>query len=151
MSLRATTTGATAALCRATPLAGNVCNSFYLAQVDPAYAGRQMVITLYDPGEGAKRLRLVAPDGSPLGFDWKTVDAGSAQSGSAPAASGLDVAANAYDGRKLQLSVTIPSSGLSTNGGWFEVEYEVAGAAAAVTDRTTWGVRVLGAPVHLVS
>lgn len=163
MSLRVVMDGASdtcaAAVVKEVPT--NKCVSFFLAQVDPAYAGREMVIKLFDPGEGARRMRVLAPNGSPLGFTYKTTDLpadGPSRSGTATP-TGLDVfdpparpTEWPFNDRKLELSVALPdAAGLSVNGGWFKVEYEVSDSGVVgLVDRTTWGVSVRGAPVHLV-
>jgi hypothetical protein len=46
--------------------------AFYLAQVEPVYAGKTMQIDLFDPGEGANRMEILDPNGSPVTFDWTT-------------------------------------------------------------------------------
>lgn len=157
MSLRAYIAGGLTT-CLAPLAPGNRCATFYLAQVDPVYAGRKMLITLFDPGEGMARLRVLQPDGNPavdadqkVGFEWKTIDGFTSRSGSVSATSaGLDVTANAFQDRKLQLSVDLPDADvLSDGGGWFKIEYEVA-STGAVEDRTTWGVDIPGSPVRLI-
>lgn len=155
MGLRASVAGGLVP-CTTTSVAGDLCATFYLAQVDPAYAGRQMVITLFDPGEGAQRLRVLAPDRTTASglkstaFTFQTSDTGTSISGSAGAANGLDVTGNQFNDRKLQLSLTIPTAAdLAVSSGWFKVEYEVVNGSTLI-DRTTWGVTVHGTPVHLV-
>ena len=37
--------------------------NFYLAQVAPTYAGKQMVINLWDPGEGGNNIQIISPVG----------------------------------------------------------------------------------------
>jgi len=160
MSLRAVMLSASDTCVGTKVIGTNKCTSFYLAQVDPAYAGRQMAITLFDPDEGAQRLRVLAPGGTaaaptytPISFTYKTTDSAAllscpAVSPCPMAASGLDVSGTTFNDRKVELSVTLPAD-VSPNGGWFKIEYEVGGTT--VTDRTTWGVNIRGAPVHLVS
>jgi hypothetical protein len=54
-----------------------------------------------------------------------------------------------YNDRYLLIQTTVPSAAdLAANGGWYMVEYTFGGGS--VTDRTTWGVSLLGSPVHLV-
>jgi hypothetical protein len=49
----------------------------------------------------------------------------------------------------LLIQTTVPSAAdLNGNGGWYMVEYTFGGAS--VSDRTTWGVSLLGNPIHLV-
>lgn len=159
MSLRVVMATASVTCAGTKETGANKCATFYLAQVDPVYAGRQMLIKLFDPGEGARRMRVLKPDGTPIGFDWKTVDSQAPASGSPAAMTGLDVFAPTptstawpFNDRKLELAVTLPNeAGLAVNGGWFTVEYEVSeNSAVGLVDRTTWGVSVRGAPVHLV-
>lgn len=65
--------------------------------------------------------------------------------------SGSSSASN-FNDRKLELSVTLPdAAGLTTNGGWFKVEYEVGSNSESLTDRTTWSVNIRGAALHLVA
>lgn len=150
MSLRAYVAGGSVP-CVAPLAPTNRCATFFLAQVDPVYAGRKMAITLFDPGEGAQRLRILAPDGSKAGFSWKTTDSSTSMSGTvATSSTGLDVASNSFNDRKLQLTVDLPDGGaLVANGGWYKIEYEVT-STGAVEDRTTWSVKIPGSPVHLV-
>lgn len=43
---------------------------FFLASIGPEYNGKQLDITLFDPGEGADSLRIKEPDGDYVTFDW---------------------------------------------------------------------------------
>ena len=43
---------------------------FFLAAIGPEYNGKQLDITLFDPGEGAELLRIKDPNGSYATFDW---------------------------------------------------------------------------------
>lgn len=154
MSLRAFVADSPAT-CHTPAVATNKCATFYLAEVDPSYAGRKMVISLFDTDEGALRIRILGPDGNKVGFTWKTADSGPAAGGTITSSDGgLAVRSGTTDlfnDRRLELAVDLPdATTLSLNGGWFKVEYEVS-ATSNVTDRTTWGVGVRGAPVHLVS
>ena len=46
--------------------------TFYLAQVDPVYAGKTLDIMLFDPGEGASSIEILDPNGNPATFTWTT-------------------------------------------------------------------------------
>jgi hypothetical protein len=47
---------------------------FYLAQLPAAYAGSDLTVTLFDPGEGDKDIKLIDPDGNAVPFFWQTTD-----------------------------------------------------------------------------
>ena len=49
--------------------------SFYLADIDPSYDGRNMEISLFDPGEGDHYIQILGPDGQPVPFTYTTTDA----------------------------------------------------------------------------
>ncbi|MBV8692155.1 MAG: hypothetical protein JOY57_10890, partial [Actinobacteria bacterium] len=160
--------------------------NFYLAQIDPVYANKIMQVTLFDPGEGASSIKLIAPDGTSMPFTWtaecSTVDdpysgtpvtinppggSSSGCSGSATSTSGLDVSGTGlvawgtssnpkvsstskYSDRIVTLQLSVPTTvWASSTGNWWKIQYQTG--SSTVTDRTTWGVSILGAPVHLIS
>jgi hypothetical protein len=144
--------------------------TFYLAQVDAVYAGKEMDIQLYDPGEGASTISILDPSGNPVGFTWSTTDNGTGlpddatSKGFVPYSSGptssIDVSGSItppsgfasgskFSDRHLLLKTTIPGGYTAPNGGWYKIKYTTGGSG--VTDRTTWSVSIIGNPVHLVS
>jgi Flp pilus assembly protein TadG len=157
MGVRAAVSGASSSCVGSKVSNSDLCAVFYVAQIDPAQAGRSLALSLFDPGEGAQRLRILGPNGATVAFTYSTIDAGTSLSGSVSAtSSGLDVtggaAASTFNDRKVELIVQLPNaSALSVNGGWYKIEYEVPSDASTLTDRTTWGAAVRGSPVHLVS
>jgi hypothetical protein len=52
----------------------NSTGQFYLAQIDQSYAGHNLEVTLFDPGEGDKDIKLIDPDGNPVNIIWQTTD-----------------------------------------------------------------------------
>src|SRR5581483_7375813 len=50
---------------------GSIAN-FYLASIDPVYAGKIMDVSLFDPGEGATNMKVLDPSGNPASFTWDT-------------------------------------------------------------------------------
>ena len=153
--------------------------TFYLAQVEPVYAGKTMQIDLFDPGEGASRLEILNPNGSPVNFDW-TTPCGSVGNVTIAAPSGagcdpttktagadsvayLDVSGTGtqpygnlssnskYSNRKVSAFIKLPSNytGLYGTKTWWKIRYTTT--SSTVTDRTTWSVNILGNPVHLVA
>jgi hypothetical protein len=136
---------------------------FYLAQVSPQYAGKQMVIKLWDPGEGGSKIQLLDPTGTPIAFSWFTEDG--LYSGSATALAGLDVSGTGFtqpgpnrgssykfNDRKVILTTVLPSpypASWTTANYWWKIRYTFS--SGTVSDRTTWTVNVLGQPVHLLN
>jgi hypothetical protein len=125
--------------------------SFYLAEIDAQYAGKTLLITLFDPGEGGKNIQILDPNGTPTAFvatdegvDDKTPATSLASSTT------LDVSNGTYNGHYVQLSIPLPANyGTSYSQFWWKIQYTFN--SGSVTDRTTWGVQVLGNPVHLTS
>ncbi len=132
---------------------------FYLANVDASHAGKQMVIQLFDPGEGGQTIEVLDPSGNPVSFDYQNVE------GFSPNYSGTTSALNVsgsgpqppnrasnskFNERKLQISINLPASYTSTYGTntWWKLRYRFSGSS--VTDRTTWSVDIVGEPVRLV-
>jgi len=153
--------------------------SFYLAQVDPIYAGKTMQVDLFDPGEGASKLEILDPNGNPVTFDW-TTPCGTVNGQTIAAPSGnacnttthtagsngvayLDVSGSGtqpygnlsstskYSDRTISAFVKLPANYSTAYAGktWWKIRYTTT--SGTVTDRTTWSVNILGNPVHLVA
>ncbi len=139
--------------------------SFYLADVGDQHAGKVMEISLWDPGEGAQRIEVLDPAGNPVPFRWEVeCPTGVIQpDGGCSGGPGLSVdvsgsglsqpgpyraSSSRYSDRMLRLLVDVPSD-FSPYGDarWWKIRYTVAGSP---TDRTTWGVRILGDPVRII-
>lgn len=138
--------------------AGGTAN-FYLADVDAVHAGKQMVIQLFDPGEGARTIEVLDPNGNPVSFDYENVE------GFTPTYSGttnvLDVSGTGpqppnrsstfkFNERKMQLTIDIPANYAAAFGTrtWWKLRYTTL--STGVTDRTTWSVSIIGDPLRLV-
>jgi hypothetical protein len=125
--------------------------TFYLAEISGEYAGKTLLITLFDPGEGGNYIEILDPNGNPVSF--VATDMGS--DGTSPgtplsSSTKLDVTQSRYNGHYVQLSIDLPSNYLTSYSQyWWKIRYTFT--SGSVTDRTTWGVRVLGNPVHLTS
>lgn len=77
---------------------------FFLASVGNEYNGKQLEITLFDPGEGAEELRIKEPDGSYATFDWEVDCSGGV---TAPTGGCSGTSANVLD----LVGNTVPCSG----------------------------------------
>jgi len=121
---------------------------FFLAEIPAEHAGKTVKITLFDPGEGGSSIRIIKPDGNYATFTAQDMGTdGITPSTPLSASSTLDVRGSRYNGKFVELSIALPSNydTLYTQW-WWKIEYNLSGT---VTDRTTWGVRVIGDPVHL--
>lgn len=136
---------------------------FSFAEVAAGYAGKQMVVGLWDPGEGMNSIRVINPSGVAVPFRLRVTPSLSAGPpsfttgtqtaldvsgcGAAYAQPGPNRVGNClYNDRMVELLVDIPST---YTGGWWSVEYAGPGTLPAPTDRTTWSIRIVGDPVHL--
>lgn len=137
---------------------------FYLAEIDPIHAGKKMEIYLWDPGEGADKIRILDPNGNEIPFEFETIPA-KYDSGGSPVTE-IDVSPepndnpgppntraswSKYNDRLVRIRITLPLNYTTLYGTntWWKVRYITS--AATVTDRTTWQLRVIGDPVHLIN
>ena len=130
---------------------GGSTATFFLAEINREYAGKTLVITLFDPGEGGNTIEILDPSGNPQTFVATDMGTDGVSPGTPLAASTLlDVTGSKYNGKYVQLSIDLPGNyGASLTQYWWKIRYKFL--SSGVTDRTTWGVRVLGNPVHLTS
>jgi Flp pilus assembly protein TadG len=147
------------------PLKGGQNSTFYLAQIDPAYAGRTMEIRLFDPGDTNQdaNLSVLAPTASgwsSTAFSWTSAP-GTTKSGVSSCSSATPTIAtnlvtysggtSRFNGCWVTLNVPIPADYTGLQNGWWKIQYSMTGGAGTIsTDITTWQVNILGNPVHLV-
>lgn len=131
MSVFARTTGST--------------GSFYLTEIDRIHAGKSMVIRLWDPGEGGQSISIRNPNGNIVPFTY-SVDGGAFTTSSQTS---LDVTASRYNGKSIELLVSLVGYNPPASNSWWNIDYTFSGSSD-VTDRTTWSVSIIGDPVHLV-
>jgi len=133
---------------------------FYLAKIGPEHSGKQMEITLFDPGEGGNSISIRDPLGNPVSFDYHTQDG--LYSGTGLTA--LDVSGCSgqpqigpdrgsqckFNERFVVISIDLPANygTVFAANYWWKIHYDFS---SNVTDRSTWSVRILGDPVHLVN
>jgi hypothetical protein len=138
---------------------------FYLADVNADNAGKTMEINLFDPGEGADSIQLLDPNGNPVSFRWSTdcATVSPPTGGCSGTTTSLDVSgtgtqpgprrlsSSRYNDRSMILTVDLPNDYLAQFGtnSWWKVRYSFGGGATP-SDRTTWGVKILGDPLRLV-
>jgi Flp pilus assembly protein TadG len=129
--------------------------NFFLAKIGPEHEGKTLKITLFDPGEGGKSIRILDPAGNYANFRYQDMgvdgDVPGTQYGPT---STLTVTGGVYNGKFVELTIDLPGNYASNTayknaGWWWKIQYNTD--TGTVTDRTTWGVRVIGDPVHLTS
>jgi hypothetical protein len=139
--------------------------SFYLAEVDAVHAGKHMAVDLFDTGEGALSIEVLDPNGNVRSFSWSTPcspptppTGGCSGSGSSLSVGGSGTqpypnlkSTSKYNDRRITLDVQLPSDYAARYGArkWWRIRYRTS--TTSVTDRTTWSVRIVGDPVHLVT
>ena len=152
--------------------------TFALAEVGAEHAGSSMEVALHDIGEGAEAVQVLDPLGRAVGFGWRVdADPGDAPpqggwTGAVAPGGALDVrgipgvsgcgegnmqrrtgrfSSSKFNDRVVRLTVAIPPDAGETFGDrrWWRVRYATC-AGRAPSDRTTWGLRVDGAPTRLV-
>ena len=123
---------------------------FFLAEIAPVHAGKQMRISLWDTADGMNNLQILDPLGNPASFTYSTSDG--AYSGSNDTCSGqpcLDVSANQFNNRLIELVIDLPTASTFATypDNWWNINYV---SSNSVWDRTVWGVEILGDPVRLL-
>lgn len=134
--------------------------TFQTVQVSEIYQGKEIILTLYDPGEAIGNafveftgdalgfecdVRVRAIDGS-LDSDWGPDDNGS--DGRCKITT-TDSSGSLFNGKWLDLRFSIPRDWSCPTDCWFWVDYDYGGASQ-VTDRTTWIATIDGQPIHLL-
>jgi hypothetical protein len=119
---------------------------FYLAEISPLHAGKQLQITLFDPGEGGNNIRIRRPTGTnswtDASFTWES------SNGTSGSGTSLDVTGSVFNGHSVTVTVSLSGYSPPADNRWWQIRYNFG--SGSVTDRTTWQVVILGDPVHLV-
>src|SRR5206468_2055363 len=126
----------------------------YLASIDSFYAGHQMVVDLFDPGEGGQTIELLDPKGNPVTFDYTTPDSvldPTLPQISATGVNQLDVSGSSgrlpnrlnsgkFNERLVEITVNLPANYAGQYGSntWWSLRYNYG--QGKVGDRTTWSV-----------
>ena len=131
---------------------------FYLAQIAAVYAGKTMVIRLFDPGDvaGDAYLRILKPGTDAYSYATFSYTADNGKSGTnvtqlQTAIGGVRQFNNSWITIRIDLPATygVAPDDLTPAGetqpGWWKVEYQLSGGF----DTTTWRVGIEGSPVHL--
>ena len=150
---------------------------FFLAEIEDVHAGKDLIIDLFDPGDAevgvTNIMTLYGPDDTPWAdcdytvISWKD---GSVEETGSPSPCAIDATRTVggsscgnltsppgckYNGDWLEIVVSIPpgytcdptADPSTPNDCWWKIHYTYAGS---VNDRTTWGAKIVGNPIHLV-
>lgn len=147
-----------------------LAGDYYLAKVDATHASQEMLVDLFDPGEGGRRIGLQMPYDNACDANANTDDG--KYTITYKDAKGTDQSVNScnyitvgadngqktnYDGKSLRLHVTLPKNYQCSETAkdytscWWKVSYLFDKNVSNVNDRTTWGVRSSGDPAFLVN
>jgi Flp pilus assembly protein TadG len=134
---------------------GNLTATFYLAQIDQVHAGKHIIISLFDPGDGQSgtyTVNLLKPGGVTTGCTYGARGAATSTIGTCAIVTRTSGGSNAYNGLWLDIDIAIPSTYTCTTDCWWKVRYDFTGVQAGLSpnDRTVWAARLVGDPVHLV-
>ena len=141
----------------------NGSSTFYLGEIGPDAAGKKLLVSLFDVGEGADTIEILDPDGNPVFFDW-SIDCtignvpalGCSGSGTSLDVSGTDtqlyadtLGTSRFNDRTVVAEIDVPVDYATRYvGRWWQIRYTFG---ADITDRTTWSIRMVGDPVRLSS
>jgi hypothetical protein len=133
--------------------AGNTV--FYLAEVDPVHAGKDLVISLWDPGDasGNHSMRVRPPvtvnGGAPFPCTWASTN--SSYPGGSLGSCDIPTSNSRFNDHLVEIRVDIPADYTCTPGGvpgcWWRIDYNYP---SQTNDTTTWSARIEGNPVKLV-
>lgn len=139
---------------------------FYLARVDPIYAGKVLDVSLYDPGEASGNAYMSVMDpttgNAASSCRWTRTNplTGNVEASGTASPCKIQTATNGtanFNGKWLYVKINLNSSysctpakagGYSVGGCWWGIHYQFDGTA---NDTTTWKVSVEGNPVHLIN
>jgi Flp pilus assembly protein TadG len=158
-----------------TPGANSTSNSslFYLANISSEYAGKSLVVDLFDPGDGSCGGGCTGftmqfrppPGGAPAAVPASSAGStacnynatGSSTIGPATPNTSANCtittlnggsSSGIYNDKWLRVTISIPSNYTCSTDCWWTVKYNFSSGSS--TDRTVWTVTLLGDPVHLV-
>ena len=133
--------------------------NFYLAEVLTRYAGKTLIVDIWDAGDfgGAPNtgdtVEIIAGNGDTLSCEWVVYDLDGDSPGSG---TGCDFEMenaggnSKFDNRIVQFAIALPDGYTCTGDDcWFRVEYNYTGSAL-IRDVTTWTAYIDGNPIRIV-
>lgn len=134
---------------------------FYLATVDQRYAGRSLIIELWDIGDidpdgpNGDHFLLIDRTGATVDCSWVATDGSpdpKSQPNSTSGGPGLcriDAYDRIFNDELITIIAPIPESYTCTGDGcWWKIKYNYAGGT--VKDSSTWSAYIDGNPIRLI-
>jgi len=135
---------------------GNLTANFYLAQIGQQYAGKSLTVSLFDPGDGASGtyfVNILKPGSVTTACSYGIRDATPVAANPCRIQTRTSTGTNTYNGKWLDITLTIPTTYTCSTDCWWKVRYEFNSVTLgnSPNDRTVWTAEITGDPVHLVS
>lgn len=136
---------------------GSSWSNFHLARVEQRYAGKTLIVELWDIGdvEGGNPpddnawFKIIDGTGSTVTCDWvatSTTAPSNATAGSG--ACDINASARRFNNELITMTIPIPDTYTCTGDGcWWKIDYTIAGQ---MKETTTWSAYIDGAPVRIV-
>ena len=125
---------------------------FHLAEVKEVFAGKDVVIELWDPGDasGNHSVEIHDDTGTAPPCTWigeEDPQSGSDSSSGTEASCVIDTSNDAFENWLLTIRISLPADYTCTTDCWWSVHYNFA---STVWDTTTWRVYIEGKPIRLI-
>ncbi len=152
------------------PLPRGSAVDLYLAQIGPAYAGKTMKVSLWDPGDTntlSATLQFLQPTATgftPASFTWTAskfavngTNCNGSSGGSVTSVVTNTGGSSKFNGCWLIISIPIPTTYVAPTppgvpgAGWWKIRYTMGSGTTDASDLTTWKTQMIGNPVHLVT
>jgi Flp pilus assembly protein TadG len=139
-------------------------SEFFLADISDQHAGKSVEVTMFDPGEGMNNVQFLDPSGALADFTFRLAnctagsmcsnpviwpDTNDADNDSCSGSPCLNVTNSRFQDQFVVITIDLPANYTCGTNCWWKVRYTPQ-TNGSVTDRTTWSVRVIGGPVHLI-
>lgn len=120
---------------------------FYLAEVDAVHAGKDLVISLWDPGDasGNHSLRIRNPQGGLPSCSWTSTNP--SHPGGTLGSCDIPTSSSRFNNHLVTIRIDLPEDYVCGADCWWKIDYNYPGST---NDTTTWEARIEGNPVKLV-
>lgn len=127
---------------------------FYLAEVEQLHAGKDLVVSLWDPGDAAGNhtMTVLNPQGTAPACEWISPIETTGQSvlTDSPGACTISTSSSRFQDRLIEIRIHLSPTYTCASGPlgcWWKIRYNYP---AQAQDTTTWEARIEGNPVKLV-